>query len=615
MSAHRGLVLVWRYTSGAPMDGAPRTNATWLHPGTAIVHPTGRAYRWHYRPRLHRAGIRIAAGTGALGELYGLAVAPEVTIGATSAAAVGALVWAGNRGWRRWEQRKHRRTVVQPLLRNLAGPLGLPLGARADKWLMIPPKPAREGQITRIMLPDHWAAEEFQQQQITRIVRNWMDHPAEVTRVHLASAPRFMEFMPTPQPPASVEWRPSDDPYEWHLGGAPGGGQIYVKVETEVPHVAVVAGTGAGKTTTLTLPLLHNRQHGALVDIIDLKRMSFTERKDEHPYGIAGHPDRPSGVVSGVRIHTSIGSAVSALAEFIASATSVALMQMQGIDTSDIPARVLMTDEFGSFAAGVKQWWKNIAKQKTQSLIPFWLHVALMQGRALDHRCIIGAHQLSLKMFGDGGTDARDLFGGRVLVGDCSAQKWITTYGNGIRKPDWDPDIKGRGTYGPLGRRPSLLQTAFVPQADANAMLRALPEAPEWFDHGESAPWITEDYIREVEASYGAGRWVPGWEHLFDGVATAPPVFSDDDRDDDADVDDDDDIDVRTPRLSTLHATNAEGGPIPANYESLRRAVSRAKAKGTFPVTSDGRLTPEEWVTWWQSRPRAAAPDMQKVQP
>jgi hypothetical protein len=46
-------------------------------------------------------------------------------------------------------------------------------------------------------------------------------------------------------------------------------------------------------------------------------------------------------------------------------------------------------------------------------------------------------------------------------------------------------------------------------------MLRDLPDGPGWFDAGKSAPWITEAHIREVEASYSAGRWVPGWEHLF----------------------------------------------------------------------------------------------------
>ncbi|THJ75076.1 hypothetical protein [Candidatus Frankia alpina] len=148
--------------------------------------------------------------------------------------------------------------------------------------------------------------------------------------------------------------------------------------------------------------------------------------------------------------------------------------------------------------------------------MPFWLHVALMQGRALEHRIVLGVHQMSLTLFG--GSDARDLFSGRILIGTCSAQKWITTYGH-VKKPAWDANVKGRGTYGPLGERPELVQIAYIPQEEANVRLRELPEAPEWFDAGRCVPWITEEHICEVESSYGAGRWVPGWGHLFDDDA------------------------------------------------------------------------------------------------
>ncbi|THJ64001.1 hypothetical protein [Candidatus Frankia alpina] len=117
-----------------------------------------------------------------------------------------------------------------------------------------------------------------------------------------------------------------------------------------------------------------------------------------------------------------------------------------------------------------------------------------------------------------GGSDARDLFSGRILTGTCSAQKWITTYGH-VKKPAWDADIKGRGTYGPLGERPELVQIAYISQEKANPRLRELPKAPAWFDAGHCAPWITEEHILEVESSYGAGHWVPGWGHLFDDDA------------------------------------------------------------------------------------------------
>ncbi|AEH11800.1 hypothetical protein FsymDg_4553 (plasmid) [Candidatus Protofrankia datiscae] len=507
-------IVGWRWVSGSPLDGVPRTDATWLHPATTVIHPSGRAYRWQHRPRWQRAAHRTGGTLAVLGEAYGQIADPTLTTSLTAVAVAGGLAYAGNRAHRRWVHRQHRRRLVQPLMKSLSGPLQLPIGASADKWLIVPRNPAKQGSITRVNLPDHWVGEEYQQLAVHRLIDRWSKAPMEVSRVHLTSAPRFMEFMPTPQPPDAVEWESSDDPYVMHIGAGPGKAPVYARTETDVPHLAVVAGSGSGKTTTLTVPLLHNREHGALVDIIDLKRMSFTERKPEHPDGIAGDPTRPSRTVSGVRIHTTIEGAIRALAEFIASATAVALMQQEGYSTEDIPARVLIIDEFGSFAGGAKQWWAGPGKQKKQSPVPFWLYVTLMQGRALEHRVVLGAHQLALKLFGDTGSDARDLFSGRILTGTCSAQKWITTYGH-VKKPAWDASIKGRGTYGPLGERPDLFQVAYVHPASANARLRALPEAPEWFDAGRCAPWITEEHIREVESSYGAGRWVREWEHLF----------------------------------------------------------------------------------------------------
>ncbi|KPM50234.1 hypothetical protein ACG83_41390 [Frankia sp. R43] len=579
----------WRWVSGAPLDGVRRTDATWFHPATTIIDPfgtvvpvSGRAYRWQQRPRWQRAAHRTGGTLAVLGEAYGQIVDPTLTTSLTGVAAAGGLAYVGNRAHRRWALRQHRHKLVQPLMKSLSGPLNLPVGASPDKWLLVPKHPEREGSITRVNLPDHWVGEEYQQLAVARLIDRWVKVPMEVSRVHLTSAPRFMEFMPTPQPPDAVAWESSDSPYVMHIGAGAGKTPIYARTETDVPHMAVVAGSGSGKTTTLTVPLLHNREHGALVDIIDLKRMSFTEIDDEHPHGIAGDPSRPSRTVSGVRIHTRIEDSIRALAEFVASATAIALMQQAGMSTKHLPARVLIIDEFGSFAGGASQWWTGPGKQKKQSPIPFWLHVTLMQGRALEHRIVLGAHQMSLTLFGKSGSDARDLFSGRILTGTCSAQKWITTYGH-VKKPAWDADIKGRGTYGPLGERPELIQIAYIPQEEANARLRELPEAPEWFDAGSCAPWITEEHVREVESSYGAGRWVPGWGHLFDEEA-----------------DDDMDETGSTPAEALVDSSSHDAGgwvpdvtvggwtPDVTDYVTVTHADSTGD-----PSTGDARDTPD----------------------
>ena len=60
-------VATWRFFTGAHMDGRQYTNATWTKPGT---HPKGRLTWWNSRPRLHRAGIRVAALAAPVGWLW-----------------------------------------------------------------------------------------------------------------------------------------------------------------------------------------------------------------------------------------------------------------------------------------------------------------------------------------------------------------------------------------------------------------------------------------------------------------------------------------------------------------------------------------------------------------
>lgn len=647
-----GRARTWRYITGAPVNGRVSTDSTFLRPATRVLTPTGYASRWQKLPGWKRAVVRLTLPPVGAGAPIEYAMHPTITLTTLGITAGCAAVYGARKVHSRVQTRKHRKELVEPLLRSLRGPLGLPMNATAEKWLMVPSQPRRPGQITRVWLPDEWMGEDVQKLMLTRLVNRWLDVPTEAVRWHLSSAPRFVEFSPTPQPPASVKWKPSDDPYRMHIGEDAHGQDLYLETLTDNPHAAFVGGSGSGKTTTLTLPLLHARQHGVLVDLIDQKRMSFTEDEwakhfKEHKkrltdaeytslglsrYGIAGDPDRPSGVVTGIRIHTTIRASVNALAEFLASATAVALMQQRGEDTSHIPARVLLIDEFGSFAGGVKSWWKGPAKQKGTCVIPFWLHTALMQGRALDHRVMMGAHQLSLALFGDSGSDARDLFSGRVLVGDCSAEKWVTTFGR-IKKPAWDVKAKGRGAYGALGATPSVVQVAYVSQLAANGILRALPAAPEWFDKGCSAPWLTEDFVLETEESYGAGRWVPGWEWLFeqapedgedvtqserDTVTSRPPAARDvvpvqrecDESGRDVTLNVTHDITVSDqPRLSLVKterytlASAAREGIIPMTDAALRKAKSRPG----FPEGQDGTWTADELREWHRNRPGASS--------
>ncbi|THJ37403.1 hypothetical protein [Candidatus Frankia alpina] len=94
-------VVFWRWTTGAPLDGMLRTDATWLHPATVVVHPSGRAYRWQYRPRWQRAAHRTGGTALALAEGYGQLAHPLLTDSLTATTVAGGAVYVGNRVHRR----------------------------------------------------------------------------------------------------------------------------------------------------------------------------------------------------------------------------------------------------------------------------------------------------------------------------------------------------------------------------------------------------------------------------------------------------------------------------------------------------------------------------------
>ena len=50
-----------RFLAGHPLDGHHRTNATFTRGATKVLHPTGRAHGWHWRPGWQRGLIRLTA--------------------------------------------------------------------------------------------------------------------------------------------------------------------------------------------------------------------------------------------------------------------------------------------------------------------------------------------------------------------------------------------------------------------------------------------------------------------------------------------------------------------------------------------------------------------------
>jgi hypothetical protein len=90
--------------------------------------------------------------------------------------------------------------------------------------------------------------------------------------------------------------------------------------------------------------------------------------------------------------------------------------------------------------------------------------------------------------------------------------------------------IKGRGAYTDKQKAPDAdylyvreIQPSYI-TPDVGAYLTQCPPAPEWFDRGEMAPWITPEILVEVNATAATAKFLPGGEHgpvAFAGVASS----------------------------------------------------------------------------------------------
>lgn len=598
-------IFAMRFATGRPLSGREKTNATWLRAGTAPVNPDAQCGRWSYRPGWQRMVIRWAVLSVLVGTVVAYAAVPVLTTVAGVALLLAVVVIRGRRRLRAYRDERYHRTVVVPLAEALQALLPEWDLAQRVAALTVPPSPSDEEPV-RVMLPNSWEGTNPQKAGLTGLISRRLGGEWD-SSWQQREAPFYVEFTPKKakaQLPTQVEWIPSDDPHTVMVGMGHKG-PIWVKTETQSPHYGVTAGTGGGKTTTLLIPVIHNRQHGALVDYIDLKEDSVDSA--------VGGGDGDLEPVSGVRVHRDAQSAVTCLAEFFTSMKSIRTAKMQGY-SDPIPNRVLVLDEFGSFMIAAKSWWRYGVGEKGEPPFMAWFRMSLMQGRTKNHRMVFGVHDFSLDVFGS--SESRDLVGAKIVIGACSSTKWTKSFGNGVPKPEWNEKIPGRGVIGTSGAADSIeeIQMCYFTMDQAYQMLQECPPAPEWFDSGDIAPWITPEGVNLAHNEGHVRGFLPGGQYVTppseaeegDGSASSGPVTA---------------VTVTggvtaaeapsgtrhlrvVPQTYTLREA-AEEGILPLSYDGIRKRKSRGQKLGiSFPegVSFGGvtKYTADELRDWWE---------------
>jgi hypothetical protein len=410
--AHR---LIYRHVTGLEYDGEPRTDATWLDEGTTVVHVSGKARRWHYRPRLHRAGVRLAwTAAGAL-DAYGLAVAPGVTVVADEAAVAAGVVYGGYRAAEAAMRFRHHRRVVRPLSKALARPLeNQP--ANVLRKLSVPLRPDTPGRQVVVPIPDGWHGDRREVLSIisARLGGEWQ------AEWRLSEAPFTAVFTRAPEPPDRVTFADLLDafaacePGELVVGldnrGRPYKGD-FVRDE---PMWGLSIGSGGGKSLFLWSVAAQLVAQGATITAVDPKYVSLD----------------PLQGVPGVRIANdprNVGAMWEAIADFRAEMES-RFEAWTKDRTLEFPRMVLFIEEGNMFSDLSKSYWREIKGPKDPAQPPVWQDIAaiLRMGRQANANVVAVFQRMTDKA--TGGESLRDSFGFRML-GRYTWQAWASLVG------------------------------------------------------------------------------------------------------------------------------------------------------------------------------------------
>lgn len=402
----------WRYVTGAPMDGVPRTDAGWLTAGTRPL-DGGRVSRWSLLPRAQRAAVRLGTTGAGAGSLWGLQSHPQGTedtlMGAASLASIlagyRAAQWAGNV--------PHTRNWVRPLHLALEGPLGLPMGTVPASYLHIPRDYPKRTDVGRIDLPAAFVGGDGGAGSIAHIVKTKLGLSDATITYKLEGRCPHLLIRQTPRPPAKVlfanpevrvmaDASPESAPL---IGLGPQSARVGVDLDADSPHVLVSASTGGGKsviTRTMGAQMLH---HGSNLVVLDFKRHSHKWSR--------GLPN-----VEYCREISDIHDALVMLGKE-GHRRNIIVDDWEGEEGSEPvgPRMGIILEEANATISKLKRWWTANRDPKfdpKESPAIDALREILFMGRAVRMHVLLVAQSATAAALG--GPEVRECFATRILA-------------------------------------------------------------------------------------------------------------------------------------------------------------------------------------------------------
>lgn len=447
--------IAYRFLSGRPLDGEPRTDATYLHPATRALTPSGRASRWARLPGWKRQAARLAPPMA----LAGAALEPAYT--ATAAALLAGL--AVTQGRKLLARRRFHAAYLGPTIAAIRPALGEvrlrlhvspELGSLTPR-LAKPISPAEEAarqwygsHVEPVLrwVPDRAMRGVWAVQAVLRPLSAKFDRfrrPADEVR-----PPRIEVVVETPyltaedrkfvsavisskipvgdlkeawdmigsyvtgtwtvrrRPPVRVGLdeirdaitRAAEDEFVLGLGTA--GGPVVISLGDDSPHIAISAGSGAGKSVLAQLIAAQVLSRGGTVFILD--------RKGSHKWaiGMAG--------VTYCRKPEQMHEALVALGKLADLRNEDAFDKPDGWDPGD---RVLVIcEELNATFAQLGDYWAEVRESGDPKLSPAirGLREILFMGRSAKVNVVAIAQLLTARAIG--GPESRENFGVRCLA-------------------------------------------------------------------------------------------------------------------------------------------------------------------------------------------------------
>lgn len=420
---HGFLVLLCRFLTGGELDGEPRTNAGWLAPGDKPLTRTGRASRWHHRPRIHRAGIRLTVIAGSLSLMYGVGSDPRATVqilSGTLAVAVlgsGVVVWFVVRDW------NHHRKYTHPLHVALGDYLGIPEATNAKSWVKVPRDfLTNQSAAITLQLPPKYRPTREAKATVIDTVSAKLGLPSDdmVTTFHLVGSNPHVQFTVLQQPPKKLKFADALEHFRAATSTTPfiglgrAGKVISAELVNDSPHILMSAGSGGGKSVTIRTVISQVMHNGGLCLILDIKRISHMWAR--------GLPN-----VKYLRNIKEIHDWLMWVAGEVDARNLI--VDNHADENGEVPDGILgprifiVAEEMNATSGKLQTYWRSIKKPEDPAMSPAIqaLGDVTFMGRAVDVNVLAVAQMFTARTAG--GPESRENYGTRILA-RYTANNW-----------------------------------------------------------------------------------------------------------------------------------------------------------------------------------------------